>query len=70
MKKRRRKKGRMPAWKDWFLFGLAAGYWLNLHARRRQGERIGVVEKAVVALARSAGVQLDEDSNPGRQKRK
>ena len=56
-------------WKDGILIGIIIGHVLNARGRRHQGERLGTVEKAVVALAKSAGVNL-EDSQPGNTRRK
>jgi hypothetical protein len=55
-------------WKDGILIGIVIGQALNARARRSQGERLGTVEKALVALAKSAGVDL-EDSSPGRTRK-
>jgi hypothetical protein len=32
--------------------------------------RIGTVERAIVAIAKTAGVELDEDSDPGKPRRR
>jgi hypothetical protein len=58
------------SWKDWFLLGVVVAMWFNARARRAQGERLGTVEKAIVAIAKTAGVELDEDSDPGKPKRR
>lgn len=55
-------------WKDGLLLGVLIGLWLNARGRRHQGERLGVVERAIVAIAKSKGIDLEEDSNPGRQR--
>lgn len=55
-------------WKDGILIGIIIGQALNARGRRHQGERLGTLEKAVVALAKSAGVDL-EDSSPGRPRK-
>lgn len=62
--------GTVLTWKDGILLGIGIGLWLNSRGRRHQGERLGVVERAIVVLAKSAGVDLDEDSDPGRPRKK
>jgi hypothetical protein len=58
------------SWKDWFLLGAVFAHLLNARARRDQGMRIGTVERAIVAIAKTAGVELDEDSDPGKPRRR
>lgn len=57
-------------WKDWILVGWAAAMLWNSRSRRSQGERLGTVERAVAVVAKAAGVDLDEESNPGQQRRR
>jgi len=51
-------------WKDWILVGVIIGQALAARGRRFMGERVGAVERAVLVIAKSAGVELDPDSNP------
>lgn len=58
------------SWKDWLIVGWALATMWHARSRRAQGERLGVVEKAIVALAKSAGVELDDDSSPGQPRKR
>jgi hypothetical protein len=56
-------------WKDWLIVGWALATLWHARSRRSQGERLGTVEKAIVLIAKAAGVELDEESNPGRPRK-
>lgn len=58
--------GTVLTWKDGILIGIGIGLWFNARGRRHQGERLGALERGMVLLAKVAGVDLDEDSSPGR----
>jgi len=57
------------SWKDWLIVGWGLATLWHARSRRSQGERLGTVEKAIVLIAKAAGVELDEESSPGRPRR-
>ena len=56
------------SWKDWLIVGWGLATLWHARSRRSQGERLGTVEKAVVLIAKAAGVELD-DERPRRPRR-
>lgn len=53
------------SWKDWVIVGWVLATLWHSRSRTAQGKRLGTVERAIIAIAAKAGIELDEDSNPG-----
>lgn len=58
------------SWKDWLVVGWVLATLWHARSRTAQGQRLGTVERAIIAIAAKAGIELDEDSNPGVQQRR